>query len=234
MFFLASSMNSIVKLNTTNVVNMNSMFANANAFNKPITPDSANNYWITSNVKDMTAMFANANAFNNGGTDTIALLDTSSVTNMSGMFQGASSFNQDISGWDVGNVTSASVFSGSCPIDGTAYSPFYANASGTFSYTFTYTGSGNDDVSTYLPIINGSNSFSLTTTYTNQTPTNGQTVTVSMRFNYVATGVSSDGMSFQDCASFYSASTSGLTITSFGGVTTRATEHMEPARGKYF
>ncbi|MFA7590779.1 MAG: BspA family leucine-rich repeat surface protein, partial [Sphaerochaetaceae bacterium] len=32
-------------------------------------------------------------------------VDTSPITDMSNMFLNASDFNQDISGWDVGNVT---------------------------------------------------------------------------------------------------------------------------------
>jgi len=40
----------------------------------------------------------------------------SQVTDMSGMFRGASNFNQDISNWDVSNVTDMIFMFSDCPI----------------------------------------------------------------------------------------------------------------------
>jgi surface protein len=111
--------------NTGNVTNMASLFRGATRFNQPL------NSWNTGLVTDVTFMFDGATAFNqnigswnitsvtsfsrmfelatgfnNGGSGDINNWNTSNVTNMSRMFNGASSFNQDISGWNVSNVTS--------------------------------------------------------------------------------------------------------------------------------
>jgi surface protein len=110
--------------NTGNVTNMQEMFRGATRFNQPL------NNWNTGLVTDVTFMFEGATAFNqnigswnitsvtsfsrmfelatgfnNGGSGDINNWNTSNVTNMSRMFNGASSFNQDISGWNVSNVT---------------------------------------------------------------------------------------------------------------------------------
>jgi surface protein len=52
----------------------------------------------------MSRVFYNASSFNQN----LSGWDVSNVTNMSFMFNGATSFNQDISSWDVSNVTSMS------------------------------------------------------------------------------------------------------------------------------
>ena len=95
--------------NTSNVVNMASMFYNSDNFNSDITT------WDTSNVTNMFNMFSNSYAFN----QPIGSWNVSNVTNMSRMFDNAISFNQNLNSWDVGSVTnmsfmfnSASVFNG--------------------------------------------------------------------------------------------------------------------------
>ncbi|MEM9424801.1 MAG: BspA family leucine-rich repeat surface protein, partial [Spirochaetota bacterium] len=50
-------------------------------------------------------MFADASKFNNGGVDALGNWNVSNVTTMDGMFTGAIKFNQDLSSWDVNNVT---------------------------------------------------------------------------------------------------------------------------------
>ena len=57
----------------------------------------------TSGITDMTGIFLNS-SFNQD----ISSWDISNVTNMGAMFNGATSFNQDISFWDVSNVTEMS------------------------------------------------------------------------------------------------------------------------------
>merc|ERR1711935_84317 len=68
------------------------MFANAEAFNQPLSFD-------TSKVTTMSWMVASARAFNQP-----LSFDTSKVTTMWGMFGGASAFNQPLS-FDTSEVT---------------------------------------------------------------------------------------------------------------------------------
>jgi surface protein len=65
----------------------------------------------------MGSMFFNATNFNHP-----LDFNVSKVTNMGGMFNNASSFNQDISSWDVENVTNWSEIFTNCPIQ-TDYKP---------------------------------------------------------------------------------------------------------------
>ena len=83
---------------TSKVVNMDSVFRGASAFNQDISG------WDTSNVTDMEDLFSDAHAFNQN----ISGWNTSSVTNMKGLFWDASAFNQNISGWDTSSVTDMS------------------------------------------------------------------------------------------------------------------------------
>jgi surface protein len=85
--------------NTGNVTNITFMFDGATAFNQNIGS------WNITSVTSFSRMFEGATGFNNGGSGDINNWNTSNVTNMSRMFNGASSFNQDISGWNVSNVT---------------------------------------------------------------------------------------------------------------------------------
>ena len=79
----------------SNVIYMDNMFINADAFNQDI------GNWDVSSVTNMSYMFVNVDAFNQD----IGSWDVSKVTNMIGMFNGASAFNQDIGSWDVSSVT---------------------------------------------------------------------------------------------------------------------------------
>jgi surface protein len=93
--------------NTSLVTSMYGMFIGASAFNQDIGyyPSVSTTAWNTSNVTLMGEMFLNASLFNNGGSPNIGNWNTSLVTNMDSMFQNASAFNQDISKWNVNNVT---------------------------------------------------------------------------------------------------------------------------------
>ncbi|MDM8566739.1 BspA family leucine-rich repeat surface protein [Candidatus Halobeggiatoa sp. HSG11] len=97
MFINAFSFNQdISNWNVSSVINMFGMFWSASSFNQDISS------WNVSNVTDMSYMFYHATAFNqplNGWG-----VKTSNVTNMSYMFM-ISSFNQDLSNWNVNNVT---------------------------------------------------------------------------------------------------------------------------------
>ena len=77
---------------------MTYMFKNATAFNQDISD------WNVGEVTNMSYMFHGATSFNNGG---VALdwSDTGSLTNTTYQFY-TSPFNQDVSSWDMSNVTS--------------------------------------------------------------------------------------------------------------------------------
>jgi surface protein len=92
--------------NTSNVTTMIGMFYNASVFNGDISS------WIVSSVYTMELMFYAAYSFNNNGNPGIGSWNTSNVTNMSYMFYSASAFNQNISMWNVLNVTNHSSFNG--------------------------------------------------------------------------------------------------------------------------
>ena len=103
MFYGTTSFNQdISSWNVSNVEYMQYMFCNASAFNQDISS------WNIIKVKDMNNMFNYAISFNNGGNSLNWGSKTNKVINMSNMFFTANSFNQDISGWDVTNVTDMS------------------------------------------------------------------------------------------------------------------------------
>jgi surface protein len=94
---------------TSNVLNMVGMFYNARVFNQDISG------WVVSKVTDFSSMFNGATSFNNGAaaltTNTAPLtwtLNTAGALktiNMINMFYGANSFSQDISSWNIKNVS---------------------------------------------------------------------------------------------------------------------------------
>jgi surface protein len=79
----------------SNVVNIESMFADNHEFNQPL------NGWDVGNVTNMMNVFNNATVFN----QPLNLWNTSKVANMDSVFAYAESFNQRINEWDVKNVT---------------------------------------------------------------------------------------------------------------------------------
>jgi surface protein len=195
------------------------MFNGAVAFNQPL------NSWSTIAVTNMSSMFKSATLFN----QPLNLWSTGSVTNMSEMFNGALAFNQNIINWNVSNVTNSTKFSlGSLIETNAAFNPLLTTYTGTFQYTFTYTGvSGATNIWTQVPIANTNNSFgTISGTITpSNLPANGAFVTVTIPFRYVDTGSTKDGLGFHPWAAgqlnfpqFYTYSTTGLTITQFGGI----------------
>ena len=87
------------RLDVSQVLRMDSMFASADMFNSDLSK------WQVSRVTDMSEMFKENEMFNNNISD----WDVSSVTDMSGMFNYAQNFNQNISNWNVSNVKSMRV-----------------------------------------------------------------------------------------------------------------------------
>jgi surface protein len=115
MFFAASAFNQDLSWNTTKVTAMENIFQQAYVFNRNIST------WNVSNSTNFSSMFQSATAFNNGAaaltTNTAPLtwtLNTSGALktiNMTSMFNGANSFSQDISTWNIKNVsTMATMF----------------------------------------------------------------------------------------------------------------------------
>ena len=88
----------ISKWDTSNVTDMQWMFAAAKNFNQPIGS------WDVSNVTNMHGMFWWAKIFNQPISD----WDVSNVKYMDQMFHCAYNFNQPIDDWDVSNVTDMS------------------------------------------------------------------------------------------------------------------------------
>jgi len=96
----ASSNFSVPSTLPTTVTDMSDMFTNATLFNQDLST------WNVSNVTNMISMFEYAESFNNGD-QPLAWINnaTASSVNMGYMFYGATAFNQDLSTWDVSNVT---------------------------------------------------------------------------------------------------------------------------------
>ena len=78
----------------------------------------------------MNYMFSYAQNFNQD----LSAWDVSNVTNMSGMFENAQNFNQDLSAWDVNNVLGFNDFDAETPSwtlpKPNFISPFYLDANG--------------------------------------------------------------------------------------------------------
>jgi surface protein len=102
LFYAKSSFNSdIESWDTSNVTNMNDMFAFHGASNNRIGFNKNINYWNVSNVTNMAGMFRYNSVFNNP----LNLWNVSNVTNMNGMFKDAYSFNQPLNSWNTSKVT---------------------------------------------------------------------------------------------------------------------------------
>ncbi|MBQ8023151.1 MAG: DUF285 domain-containing protein [Succinivibrio sp.] len=96
MFFEADSFNEPIDAwDVSNVQNMKGMFYELKNFNQPL------NSWNVSNVRTMAYMFFGASAFNQD----ISAWNVSKVENMSSMFFGAKSFNKPVEKWDVSRVS---------------------------------------------------------------------------------------------------------------------------------
>ena len=94
-FLVVPSLTALPALDTSNITDMELMFAYCQTFNQDIGS------WNTSSVTNMKSMFNDAREFNQD----ISGWDTSEVTTMENMFSRARKFNQDIGSWDTSNVT---------------------------------------------------------------------------------------------------------------------------------
>jgi gliding motility-associated-like protein len=81
--------------NTSAVINMSLLFANALAFNQNIGA------WNTGAVTNMNSMISGAQTFNQD----IGAWNTSAVTDMGGMFANTLAFDENIGSWNTGAVT---------------------------------------------------------------------------------------------------------------------------------
>lgn len=105
MFSVAINFNqNIGTWNTSSVLEMNSLFNGATAFNNG--GSASIDDWDVSNVTDMVAVFNGASSFN----QKISSWDVSNVNNMALMFAGATNFNQSIGFWNISNVNDFSNF----------------------------------------------------------------------------------------------------------------------------
>ncbi|ACU78792.1 BspA family leucine-rich repeat surface protein [Mycoplasma mycoides] len=93
---------SILKWNTSKVRNMEGMFGLAKSFNQDLSS------WDVSNVTNFKNMFLGAEEYNNNNKSLKWESKVKKATNMQGMFNKAYSFNQNISDWDISNVTDMS------------------------------------------------------------------------------------------------------------------------------
>jgi surface protein len=132
MFADASNFNQpIGNWNTTNVIHMNFMFTNAFSFNQPI------GNWDTSNVTGMREMFKNALSFN----QPISNWNISNVINMEEMFLGASSFNQPIGNWNTSYVNNMTAMFGNASNFNQPIGNW--NTSNVFSMYYMFSGASN-------------------------------------------------------------------------------------------
>ena len=96
----------LANLNTTNVTNMEGMFANAGNHSKNMNIDLSG--FNTSNVTNMKGMFANAGYDSTSINLDLSGFDTSNVTNMEAMFyyfgRNSETVNMNLSGWDISNL----------------------------------------------------------------------------------------------------------------------------------
>ena len=86
----------IFQVKNDKVTSLLAMFSRCSVFDADLSS------WTVTNVEDMSSMFADALSFNSR----LFVVDTkTSVTSTGSMFNGACSFNQDLSTWNLWNVT---------------------------------------------------------------------------------------------------------------------------------
>ncbi len=155
--------------NLTQVLSLNSMFADSDIFNGNISN------WNVSNITDMYSMFAGCFSFNRdlsawdvGNVTNMSSLfldtpfdrdisnwDVSEVTNMSWMFYGATNFDQNIGGWDITKVTNMNSMFKEVTLSTANYD---ATLIGWHTDTSSIPNDGTDDIPTNI-VFGGGDSF---------------------------------------------------------------------------
>jgi len=128
----------------SNVHDIASMFYNTNAFNQDISS------WNIDNVTRTTYMFSGATAFNNGGVALNWGSKTANFNDSFGMFRDASSFNQDISGWDVSNITNMTEMFNGATLFNQPIGSWNVSSVTNMSYMFRNTSAFNQDISSWI------------------------------------------------------------------------------------
>ncbi len=139
-FMGCSNLTTVNGGNTSQVLNMSSMFFNA------VNADPDTSGWDTSNVTNMASLFSGASSAN----PDVSGWDTSSVTNMSSIFKGLTSANPDVSGWDTSSVTNMSFAFGGASAATPDVSSWNTTIVTNLSYMFWNASSANPDVSGWV------------------------------------------------------------------------------------
>ena len=148
--------------NTAAVLNMSNMFYNNSSFNQDIGA------WNVEKVTDFNQMFRLANTFNNGGQP--LSWNTIAATDISFMFWQATAFNQDLSSWNINNVTNyTNMFGNSGYNNGGVPLNWDFSALTSLSWLFSQASAFNIDLSNWdvSNITNFSNMFNNASAYNN-------------------------------------------------------------------
>ena len=129
----------LANLNTSNVTDMNHMFAGFDVFNENLTLSDIEG-WNVGKVTNMEGMFFNFGLLSRSVELDLSGWNVSSVTSMYNMFGGLGAFAErivlNLSGWNTSNVNSMQemFYSGGCP----RYHTGYGGSNCTYVYTGYY------------------------------------------------------------------------------------------------
>ena len=99
MFYKSGFNNPLNGWDTSSAINMSGMFSGNAVFNQDIS-----NFDV-SNVTTFVSFLFDAKAFGDGATWSLSNWNTGSAQDMTNMFRNTINFDQDISGWDISNVS---------------------------------------------------------------------------------------------------------------------------------
>ena len=135
--FFEKEINIDQSIDTSNIINMGSMFYRATSADTDVSK------WDVSNVIDMSCMFQKAISAN----PDVSKWDVSKVKTMAHMFRGATSANPDTSSWDTSNVTNMSFMFDSAILANPDTSNWNVSNVEMMQYMFNGATSANPDVS---------------------------------------------------------------------------------------